>query len=159
MISEILISNEKNNFYKLFVNENGKNKPIRINIESINLPFGLEDFNNKIIINFELDDSKSSKEYEKLVRLVEKNITSLIEIDDIDVKSVLYEKEEKPTLCRAYIKKNRNKIITTYKVDENDVSIYDIVKNEKYNIEIELSGIWKYNNSAGIFLNIISLKK
>lgn len=159
MISEILVSNEKNNFYKLFVNENGKNKPIRINIESVNLPFGLEDFNNKVIINFELDDSKSCKEYEKLVKLIEKNITNLIEKDDVDVKSVLYEKEDRPTLCRAYIKKNRNKIITIYKINEKDVSIYDITKNEKYNIEIELSGIWKYNNTAGIFLNIISLKK
>lgn len=159
MINEILVSNEKNNFYKLFVNDNGKNKPIRINIENVNLPFGLEDYNNKIIINFELDKSASSQEYEKLVRLVEKNISNLIEKDEIDVKSVLYEKEERPTLCRGYIKKNRNKIITIYKIDGKEVSLYDICKNEKYNIEIELSGIWKYNNTAGIFLNIISLKK
>ena len=159
MISEILISNEKNNFYKLFINESGKNKPIRINIENANLPFGLEDFNNKIVINFELDNTKSSKEYEKLVKLIEKNITNLIEEDDIEVKSVLYAKEDKPTLCRAYVKKNRNKIITIYKKDDKEVSIYELIKNEKYNIEIELSGIWKYNNSAGIFLNIISLKK
>jgi len=159
MLEEILISNESSNFFKLFVSENNKPKPIRIFINNIILPFGLEEYKNKYIINFELNDKKSSKEYEKLIRLIEKNISNLIEVDNIDIRSVFYKRNNLPILCRGYVNKNRNKIITIYKDKyNNEISLFDLKMKEIYNLELEVSGIWKYGNQAGLYIKIISIK-
>ena len=50
-------------------------------------------------------------------------------------------------------------VITIYKNKENDeISLFDLKTKEAYNLELEISGIWKYKNSAGLYINIISLK-
>jgi hypothetical protein len=159
MLNEILISNDSSNFFKLFIEENNKTKTIRFFVNEILLPFGLEEYKNKYVINFELNNNKSSKEYESLIRKIEKNITNLIEEEDLEVKSIFYKKKNLPVLCRGYIKKNKNKFITLYKnKDGTEISLFDLKKNEIYNIELEISGIWKYGKSAGLYINIISLK-
>ena len=159
MLNEILISNDSSNFFKLFIEENNKTKTKRFFVNNIDLQFGLEEYNNKYIINYELNNNKLSKEYESIIRKIEKNIANLIEDDNIEVKSIFYKKEKFPILCRGYIKKNKNKFITIYKnKDGNEISLFDLKKNEIYNIELEISGVWKYGKSAGLYINIISLK-
>ena len=103
---EILVSNNSSNFFKLFIEENNKTKTIRFFVNDMLLPFGLEEYKNKYVINFELNNNKLSKEYESLIRKIEKNITNLIDDDDLEVKSIFYKKENFPILCRGYIKKN-----------------------------------------------------
>jgi len=156
---EILISNESSNFYKIFIEEDNKTKTIRFFMNDVVLPFGMEEYNNKYVINFELNDNKLSKEFENMIRKIEKNINFLIEDDDLEVKSLFYKKGKFAILCRGYIKKNKNKLITLYKdKDGNEVTLFDLKKNEKYNIEIEISGIWRYGKTGGLYINIISLK-
>lgn len=159
MLNEILIANESSNFFKLFISVNNNPKPIRLFINNIVIPFGIEEYKKKYIINFELDDNRSSKEFENTIRGIEKNIAEYIENEDIDIKSVFYKKANFPLLCRGNIKKNRNKFITIYRNSENkEISLFDLKKKETYNLELEVSGIWKYRNSAGLYINIISLK-
>ena len=159
MLSEILVSDEKSNFHKLFLQKKSGIKPIRLFLNDIYIPFGLEDYYNKLVLNFEMDDSENCKEYEKNIRQIEKHISELIEDEDIEVKSVFYKRNDLPTLCRAYIKKNRNKIITIYKLDDIDTPLYELKMKERYNIEIEVSGIWRHQKTAGIYLNIIGIEK
>lgn len=159
MLNEILVSNEKSNFYKLFTSVNEKPKPIRLKLSNVNVPFGLEEYNNKYIINFEINDNESCKDYINNIKKLEKNICNLIEEEELEIKSVLKERTDLPLLTRGYIKKNRNKIITIYKEDDSEKSIFSLEKKLFYDVELEISGIWRYNNSAGLFLNIISLKK
>lgn len=159
MLDEILISSEKSNFYKLFIAKDEKPKPIRLILDSVNVPFGIEEYREKYVVNFEVNDSENCKMYKDTIKKIEKNIGNLIEDEKVDTKTVLYERDGMPLLCRGYIKKNRNKIITVYKEDDKEVSLFEIQKNQNYKIEVEISGIWRYNKTAGIYLNIISLKK
>lgn len=159
MLDEILISSEKSNFYKLFTSVNDNPKPIRLILDKVNIPFGMEEYNNKYVINFEMNDSENCVRYMETIKKLEKNIGNLIDNENIDIKSALKEREDLPILSRAYVKKNRNKIITVYKEDDKECSIFEMTKNIFYEVEIEISGIWKYNNTGGLFLNIISLKK
>lgn len=159
MLDEILISSEKSNFYKLFTSVNDNPKPIRLILDKVNIPFGMEEYNNKYVINFEMNDSENCIRYMETIKKLEKNIGNLIENENIDIKSALKERDDLPILSRAYVKKNRNKIITVYKEDDKECSIFSMTKNIFYQVEIEISGIWKYNNTGGLFLNIISLKK
>lgn len=159
MLDEILISSEKSNFYKLFTSVNDNPKPIRLILDKVNIPFGMEEYNNKYVINFEMNDSENCIRYMETIKKLEKNIGNFIENENIDIKSALKERDDLPILSRAYVKKNRNKIITVYKEDDKECSIFSMTKNIFYQVEIEISGIWKYNNTGGLFLNIISLKK
>ena len=159
MFDEILISNERSNFYKIFNSVNDIPKPIRIKLHKINVPFGMEEYNNKYIINFEMNDSKNCINYINSIKKLEKNICNLIEVENLEIKSVLNERNDLPILSRAYIKKNRNKIITIFNDEDKECSIFEMKKNTLYDVEIEISGIWRYNNTGGLFLNIISLKK
>lgn len=157
MIDNILISDESSNFFKLFRSENNNTKPIRLFINNIVIPFGLEEYKNKYIINFEINDT--SKEFENFIRNLERNIPEYIENEDIDIKSVFYKKQNFPLMCRGNIKMNRNKFITIYRNNENkEMSLFDLKKKLTYDLELEVSGIWKYRNTSGIYINIISLK-
>jgi len=153
MLSEILVSNKTDGFYNIYVEENNKNKLIKINVNNVNFPFGIEEYKNKYVINFEVNDNESCKKFTEIINKLERNIINLID-HEVDVKSVLYTKENYPTKCRAYIKKNKNKIITVYKLNNKEVSLFEIQKNESYNLELEISGIWKYKNTSGLYINI-----
>ena len=155
MSNEILVANEKDNFYKIFIEEDKKMKCLKFVLKNIFLPFGLEEYNNKYIINFELNDNK---EFENYIRKLEKNINNLID-EDSEIKSVFKKKENYNLLCKSYIKKNKNKFITIYKnLEDKDETLFNIKKNKNYDIELEISGIWKFNNLTGLYINIISIK-
>ena len=153
MLSEILVSNKTEGFYNIYVEENNKNKLIKIKVNNVNLPFGIEEYKNKYVINFEVNDNESCKKFTEIINKLERNIINLID-HEVDTKSVLYKKENYPTKCRAYIKKNKNKFITVYKLNNKEVSLFEIQKNESYNLELEISGIWKYKNTSGLYINI-----
>ena len=159
MLNEILISNEKSNFYKLFREVNNNPKPIRINLNNVRIPFGIEEYKNKYILNFEMNDSENCIEYMDTIKKLEKNIGKLIEEDDIIIKSVLREREDLPILSRAYVKKNKHKFITVYKEEDKELSLFNLEKNCFCEVVLEISGIWKYKNTTGLYMNVISIKK
>ena len=75
MLEEILISSETSNFFKLFVSENNKPKPIRIFINNIILPFGLEEYKNKYIITKVIPEYINRSSF---VIIVTKSVTYLL---------------------------------------------------------------------------------
>lgn len=158
MLNELLVSHKNEGFYNIFTEENNKTKLVKVLVKDVNLPFGIEEYKNKYVINFEINDNDSCKKFEQIVNKLEKNIINLIE-NKVDVKSVLYKKENYPTKCRAYIKKNRNKFITIFKLNDKEMSLFEIEKNNIYDLELEISGIWKYKNLSGLYINISQIIK
>ena len=159
MLNEILVGFKSSNFFNLFIENDNKNKLINFSLKNVNIPFGIEEYKNKYIINFEINENSSCNEFEKVIRKIEKNIGNLIEDDDISVKSIFYKKENFPLICRAYVKKNKNKFITVYTNNEKEISLFDLEKNKTYNLDLEISGIWKYKNMSGLYVNVNHIRK
>ena len=68
MLNELLVSGEKSNFFKLFTSENDKPKPIRFILDSVNVPFGLEKYNDKYILNFEINESENCNTFVEAIK-------------------------------------------------------------------------------------------
>ena len=156
MIEDLIIKKTTKNFFQINIKNNDKFENLKFNIKDCNLPFGLEQYNNKYLINIEVDNV----EFINLVRLLEKNLISLLnnEINDtFELKSVFHKKQNYKLLCKCHIKMNKNTIISKYINNNQELSIFKIEKNEKYNIQLEISGIWIYKNTYGLYININSI--
>ena len=153
MIENLIVKKENKDFYQINIKDENSFKNLVLEVKNVYLPFGLEEYNNKYCINFEIDNEK---EVYKLLRLLESKINELIELD-IDLKSVFHKKPKYNLLCKAHLKMNRNLFITKYFVNGKETSIFEIEKKKKYNLELEVSGIWTYKKSGGIYLNLKSI--
>lgn len=153
MIENLIVKKEKKDFYQINIKDENSYKNLVLDVKNVYLPFGLEEYNNKYCINFEIDNEG---EVYKLLRLLESKINELIEFD-IDLKSVFHKKPKYNLLCKAHLKMNRNLFITKYFVNGKETSIFEIEKKKKYNLELEVSGIWTYKKSGGIYLNLKSI--
>jgi hypothetical protein len=153
MIDDLLIKKEKNNFYQINVKDDKDYKNLIINLKNCYLPFGLEEYKNKFCINFEVD---KQSEFYKLMRLLESKLNELIEMD-VDLKSIFHKKPQFNLLCKGHIKKNKNLFITKFFKDGEEISIFELEKKKKYNLELEISGIWIFKKSGGLYLNIKSI--
>ena len=153
MIENLIVKKEKKDFYQINIKDENSFKNLVLDVKNVYLPFGLEEYNNKYCINFEIDNEK---EVYKLLRLLESKINELIEVD-IELKSVFHKKPKYNLLCKAHLKMNRNLFITKYFVNSKETSIFEIEKKKKYNLELEVSGIWTYKKSGGIYLNLKSI--
>lgn len=153
MIENLIIKKEKKNFFQINVKDENIYKNLVLNIKNVYLPFGLEEYNKKYCINFEID---YDDEAYKLFRLLESKINELIE-SEIELKSVFHKKPKYNLLCKAHIKMNKNLFITKFFVNGKEMSIFELQKQKKYNLELEVSGIWTYKKSGGIYLNLKSI--
>ena len=99
MIENLIIKKEKKNFFQINVKDENNFKNLVLNIKNVYLPFGLEEYNNKYCINFEID---YEDEAYKLFRLLESKINELIEFD-VELKSVFHKKPKYNLLCKAMV--------------------------------------------------------
>ena len=150
MIENLIIKKEKNDFYQININDENNYKNLVLNIKNVFLPFGLEEYKNKYNINFEINHED---EVYKLLRLLESKINELIE-SEIELKSVFHKKPKYNLLCKAHLKMNKNLIISKYFINGKETSIFELEKKKKYNLELEVSGIWTYKKTGGIYLNL-----
>jgi hypothetical protein len=135
----------------------GVNK-ILLNIENIYSPFGIEKYNNKDILNLVLS-SETNQNYN--------NIVLIKELDNY-FKNLHESKKELNNLCYTspikIISDNKIQIRThlAKKINIKSNNQQNIeIKNKNFNIELEFSSIWKYNQNYGIVLtvNIIDLTR
>ena len=150
MIENLIVKKENKDFYQINIKDENCYKNLVLDVKNVYLPFGLEEYKNKYSINFEIDNEG---EVYKLFRLLESKINELIELD-IDLKSVFHKKPKYNLLCKAHLKMNKNLFITKYFVNGKETSIFEIEKKKKYNLELEVSGIWTYKKNGGIYLNL-----
>ena len=153
MIENLLIKKEKKNFFQINVKDENDYKNLIVHIKDVFLPFGLEEFKNKYCINFEVD---KESEFYTLIRLLESKLSELIETE-VDLKSVFHKKPKFNLLCKAHIKMNKNLFITKFLKNNKEMSLFELEKQKKYNLELEVSGIWIFKNSGGLYLNLKSI--
>ena len=157
MIENIILNKVRSNFYQINLKNNDQLKLLELNLKECIVPFGLEEYNNKYNINFEVDNQN---EFIYMIRLLEKNLLNLLELneeDEYEVSSVFSKKKNHNLLCKSYIKKNKNVIITKFIKDKMECSIFEIEKMKKFNIDLEVSGVWIFKKKCGLYLNIKSI--
>ena len=155
MIEEIVLKSKTSSFNQLVIKDDKDYKNLVVRLKDCLVPFGLEEYNGKYLLNFEIG---KNKEFEEMMIKLEGEINKLLE-NTFDVKSVLSKRDGYNILCKGHIKKNRNKIISKYIKEKNELSIFSLEKGKKYNLEIEVSGIWIYKNNAGYYINIINIRE
>jgi hypothetical protein len=153
MIENLLIKKEKKNFFQINVKDEKDFKNLILHVKNVFLPFGLEEFKNKYCINFEVD---KESEFYTLIRLLESKISELIETE-VELKSVFHKKPKFNLLCKSHIKMNKNLFITKFIKNNKEISLFELEKQKKYNLELEVSGIWIFRNSGGLYLNLKSI--
>ena len=155
MIEEIILKSKSSSFNQIMIKDDNDYKTIRINLKDCVIPFGLEEYNDKYVLNFEIG---KNKEFNNLVLKLESEINNLLE-NSFNLKSVLSKRDNYDILCKGHIIKNRNKIITKFIKNKNELSIFSLEKGKSYNLEIEISGIWIYKSNAGYYINIINIRE
>lgn len=151
-----------------FIVTTKKKEPISINIENVYIPFGVEEYNDKRILNIVLlnEDNKIYNIYSKLV-----SIEEYIEKQDIkadfDVTQAIIQKSFMSTIKETYnghiIRthiSNPNIYIINKEGEKLPIDINDISKSY-VDAKIVLNGIWYTNNTYGLFWTTtdISIKK
>ena len=153
MIENLLIKKEKKNFFQINVKDENDFKNLILHVKNVFLPFGLEEFKNKYCVNFEVD---KESEFYTLIRLLESKLSELIETE-VELKSIFHKKPKFNLLCKAHIKMNKNLFITKYLKNNKEISLFELEKQKKYNLELEVSGIWIFRNTGGLYLNLKSI--
>tara|TARA_Y100000589_G_C27087459_1_gene602422 strand:+ start:171 stop:638 length:468 start_codon:yes stop_codon:yes gene_type:complete len=153
-MENIFIKKIKKNFYQLYLDEKTTKIP-KFEIENVYVPFGLEEYNNKYVLNLELD---VNSDVYKIIRKLEGNINEILN-DNYEIKSNFHKKPKYNILLRTNIKKNDNMIITKYIIEDKEISIFDLLSKNKYNLHLEISGIWTFKNNAGLYINITQILK
>lgn len=164
MFDDIYINQISNsNFVLLKKNGNNLTKYI-FDTPILNMPFGIEEYKNKYIINIEFDNNITKKFYDDISEIdnyfrclnsIESNNNNIIDLSNKSYYPIINNRRNDcNSLMRTHIKKNRNKIITICKNDSKEISIFDIDKKQKAIFELELNNLWVFNDKYGILTNI-----
>ena len=155
MIEDIVINRISDKFYQINVKEKESLTNLKIKLNNCYIPFGIEEYNNKYIVNFEVNNNE---EFVKLIRFIEKKLNELLETNEIfELKSVFHKKSKYNLLCKSHIKKNDNLFISKYLLNNKETSLFDLKKQSIYDLHVEVSGIWIYKNTYGLYINIITI--
>lgn len=127
-------------------------KKISVTIVGVN-KFGIEDFNNRQIINIEFTDKKK---LEKIFK-IESEICK--KFKDYKITSCLKLHSKYPPLIRGYIKYDKSATCKTLLLhDEVRTNISKFQKNKEYSFELYLDHLWIRKKNIGLFwiINCIS---
>jgi hypothetical protein len=173
---EIAFYNNKKS-YNIFIYKEMM-KEIIFNTPKLNIPFGIEDYNNKKIVNLEFKNIESNNNIYNLysnIKNVELFFENLIEnskiinrdlpnnlLNDIKNKqfiSCIKEKKNFDPLFRTHLKKIKKKYLTNFKnKNNNEEIIYSNIKKMNGIFSICLKSLWISNESYGLIWNLQSGK-
>ena len=151
-LAKINLIDDKKSFR---IRYSGVNK-ILFNIKGVYSPFGIENYNKKDILNLELTNNNNDNH---------NNIIILKQLDDYFKELSNNKKELKDMNYTSPIKilaDNKINIRThlskklNFKVNDNQKNVE--IKNKKFNIELEFSSIWIYNENYGLVLTINTIE-
>lgn len=138
------------NFYNLCHNQ----KNITINIKNGFLPFGIEKFKDKIILNIELLDNNDNNNIISKLESIEneiqnnfKNMGLLKSIKKSKLGHIIRTHFQKSTECYI-LKKNEEKMI----IDETNLT------NTECDINLTIKGIWINDNNYGLYITLNNIK-
>lgn len=160
--------------YALYFNPKTK---IRFTTPPMNVPFGIEKYNNKFIINLELkfknisNDANNFFAYLKQLDLFFRNLTNTAYILPQGMDSELSNKEYNSLLkispsnfiFRVNSKKPKIFINPNSGVNQDDhereiLCTSDDIKNKQCICEIELDNLWIYGSKYGLIFNVTSIE-
>ena len=141
------------------------NKPIDINLLNVLLPFGCEKFNDKLILNVELENSNQNNNILSILSQIEenlknKNIKSNIQtINNICNKGFnsILKKSKLGTIIRSHILKNTD-IFIKKKNGEKMIIDYTNLINTNCNVDLLLQGFWINDNTFGLYIVVKSIE-
>jgi hypothetical protein len=149
-MDKFIFKKNKNNNYTIL---SKRGKRIRFKLKGIYIPFGIEQYNDKSIINFLLDPSKQkdNNNHNNIVNL-KKYIKYFIKLkdeqyfdfEDKDFYNFLTEEDNDRLLLRTYLG-NGIRITKKNLIGEYDIKTISL-KNKIVNVKFEFGSLW-YNNS------------
>ena len=140
-------------------------KAILLKISDVNIPFGIENYKEKLYLTLEVDEDNFLKlnsleeniknKYFDFLEEIKKNVEIDIDSTNLTLNSYIKKKNQNKYLIKFKIKTYRNNPIISI---DNNISCFEIKKNTKCDVFIILEGIWNYNNTFGILSYIKSIK-
>jgi hypothetical protein len=132
----------------------------------INCNFGIEEYNYKYIINFELTDLKKNNNiynFHSFIKSLDNYFvtTAPQKIKEIQNKTYISciksKKENLDPLLRIHLKNKNQNIITIFKNKDNNIISSSDIKNKKCKCQIEIGPLWYTDTNYGIILYLNEL--
>jgi len=149
-VNTLRICRSGKNYYNI---TDDKNTQICVNEIYSHIPFGIERFNNKIILNIELITSNESNNIVSKIENLEKYISTKLPnlglttcVKKSKLGHIIRGHYMKNTECYI-LKKNGEKM----NVDESNLQLSDC------KINIIIKGIWTTDNNCGLYVGINSI--
>ena len=139
---------------------------IKIKLNNIFIPFGVEKFNNKHILNLEFDKNiNTHNNYISVLSSVENKINNKTYDTEINVESILINKLFTTSLKESIL----GHILRTHITDSTEIFILkkdlskmpidkENLKGTNVNIELTLKGMWVNDEKYGIYWNINNIQ-
>jgi len=146
---------------KIYLIDDKKNYRIRYNgvdkllfmVKNIYSPFGVEKYNNKDILNLEIENNSNyNNNIISLLKELDEYFNDLTKTDQkffhLNYTSFLKNNGNNKFIIRTHLSKKLK-----IKAKNNDPKSI-IFKNNSFSIELEFSNVWVYNNSFGLILTV-----
>lgn len=163
-----LIKNRKN--YKIFCYKDGKRSRIRLLTCSASIPFGIEKFYNKYVVNLSLYNPKTNNDSHNFYSLLESIDEYFIKFKDsnklpTDLKILIQDKyytsciktsAKYPPILRTHMRTSKNKIISKFVSydDPNKVINENSIKKKSGKFTVEIDSLWINNDSYGLIYHL-----
>ena len=142
-----------------------ENKNIEINLFNVYLPFGCEKFNDKLILNIELEDNNNNNNIISKMISLEENIKNGNIFIPFQTKNLLKTKGFTPNIkksklgyiIRSHILKNTEIFLKTKNNGKLDIDYINLV-NTTCNIKGLIKGCWFNDNSYGLYITLNSVE-
>jgi hypothetical protein len=147
---------------KKFINVFCPLETIKIKLENVFIPFGIEKYNNKYILNIEFEKiSNMHNNYLSTLTNLENKIINKKYGTEVNIESVLVNKKFISSLKPSIL----GNILRTHISDSTDVFILkkdsshmsidkENLKGTNINIELTLKGIWINDDTYGFYWNV-----
>lgn len=159
------IEQSSNNYYKL----KNKKKYIKIKIDNILSPFGIDEEYGNYVMKFEIDQFKEQHiNIINQIKDIECKLKEQFSASDEEWKSLINIRENNNIFLECRIKKIKTSILTKLTFEDKDnnylKSLYDLDKNFYSDIILEIPTLWDFRkdnndnkNKIGLILNLFSI--
>lgn len=142
-----------------------ENKNIEINLSDVYLPFGSETYNDKLILNIELEENNINNNIISKLNSLEENIKNGNINMQLQTKNLLKNKGFTPILkksklgyiIRSHILKNTEIFIKTKNNSKLDIDHINLA-NTTCNIKGSIKGCWFNDNNYGLYIILNSVE-
>ena len=141
------------------------NKSININLLDVLLPFGCEKFNDKLILNIELENNNQNNNILSILSQIEENLknqnikSNHQTINNIRNKGFIniIKKSKLGNIIRTHLQNNTDIFIKKKNGEKITIDSPNL-NNTSCNIDVVLQGFWINNNEYGMYIIVKSIE-